>query len=46
LIDTNVIIHLAALDLACLPDEMVISAITLDELLTIVAIPRPTPTSP
>jgi predicted nucleic acid-binding protein len=32
LIDTNVVVHLAALDTADLPDEMVISAITLGEL--------------
>jgi predicted nucleic acid-binding protein len=32
LIDTNVVIHLAALDDAHLPDEMVISAVTLAEL--------------
>ncbi len=32
LIDTNVVVHLAALDAADLPDEMVISAITLGEL--------------
>lgn len=32
LIDTNVVIHLAALDPARLPDEMVISAVTLAEL--------------
>ncbi|SED81617.1 type II toxin-antitoxin system VapC family toxin [Jiangella alba] len=32
LIDTNVVIHLAALDSARLPDEMVISAVTLAEL--------------
>jgi predicted nucleic acid-binding protein len=32
LIDTNIVIHLAALDPALLPDEMVISAITLAEL--------------
>jgi predicted nucleic acid-binding protein len=32
MIDTNVVIHLAALDPAELPDEMVISAITLAEL--------------
>jgi predicted nucleic acid-binding protein len=32
LIDTNIIIHLAALDPVELPDEMVISAVTLAEL--------------
>ena len=32
LIDTNVVVHLAALDPALLPDEMVLSAITLAEL--------------
>jgi predicted nucleic acid-binding protein len=32
LIDTNVVIHLAALDSAHLPGEMVISAVTLGEL--------------
>jgi predicted nucleic acid-binding protein len=32
LIDTNVVIHLAALDAASLPDEMVICAVTLAEL--------------
>lgn len=32
LIDTNIVIHLAALDGAQLPDEMVISAVTLAEL--------------
>lgn len=32
LIDTNVVIHLAALDAARLPDEMVICAVTLAEL--------------
>ena len=32
LIDTNIVIHLAALDGARLPDEMVISAVTLAEL--------------
>ena len=32
LIDTNVVVHLAALDPASLPDEMVISAVTLAEL--------------
>ncbi|MDX6395847.1 MAG: hypothetical protein QOJ73_6910 [Streptosporangiaceae bacterium] len=32
LIDTNIVIHLAALDGAGLPDEMVISAVTLAEL--------------
>jgi hypothetical protein len=32
LIDTNVVIHLAALDGSGLPDEMVISAVTLAEL--------------
>ena len=32
LIDTNIVIHLAALDPAELPDEMVISAVTLAEL--------------
>jgi predicted nucleic acid-binding protein len=32
LIDTNVVIHLAAVDPADLPDEMVISAVTLAEL--------------
>jgi predicted nucleic acid-binding protein len=32
IIDTNVVIHLAALDPAGLPDEMVISAVTLAEL--------------
>jgi predicted nucleic acid-binding protein len=32
LIDTNIVIHLAALDAAELPDEMVISAVTLAEL--------------
>lgn len=32
MIDTNVVIHLAALDPAELPDEMVISAVTLAEL--------------
>lgn len=32
LIDTNVVIHLAALDDAHLPGEMVISAVTLAEL--------------
>ncbi|QGN47566.1 PIN domain-containing protein [Micromonospora sp. WMMC415] len=32
LVDTNVVIHLAALDLAELPEEMVISAVTLAEL--------------
>lgn len=32
LIDTNILIHLAALDPARLPDEMVISAVTLAEL--------------
>lgn len=32
LIDTNIVIHLAALDSAELPDEMVISAVTLAEL--------------
>lgn len=32
LIDTNVVIHLAALDDAHLPSEMVISAVTLAEL--------------
>jgi predicted nucleic acid-binding protein len=32
LIDTNVVVHLAALDPARLPDEMVVSAVTLAEL--------------
>jgi predicted nucleic acid-binding protein len=32
LIDTNIVIHLAALDAAGLPDEMVICAVTLAEL--------------
>ncbi|MDI5939666.1 type II toxin-antitoxin system VapC family toxin [Micromonospora sp. DH15] len=32
LIDTNIVIHLAALDSDQLPDEMVISAVTLTEL--------------
>jgi predicted nucleic acid-binding protein len=32
LIDTNIIVHLAALDPTHLPDEMVISAVTLAEL--------------
>jgi predicted nucleic acid-binding protein len=32
LVDTNVVIHLGALDAAQLPEEMVISAITLAEL--------------
>ncbi|MGH3942109.1 MAG: type II toxin-antitoxin system VapC family toxin [Pseudonocardiaceae bacterium] len=32
LIDTNVLVHLAALDASRLPDEMVISAVTLAEL--------------
>lgn len=32
LLDTNVVIHLAALDAAGLPDEMVICAVTLAEL--------------
>jgi predicted nucleic acid-binding protein len=32
LIDTNIVIHLPALDPATLPDEMVISAVTLAEL--------------
>ncbi|MDH6466013.1 type II toxin-antitoxin system VapC family toxin [Micromonospora purpureochromogenes] len=32
LIDTNIVIHLAALDPEHLPDEMVISAVTLAEL--------------
>jgi predicted nucleic acid-binding protein len=32
LIDTNIVIHLAALNLVELPDEMVISAVTLAEL--------------
>jgi predicted nucleic acid-binding protein len=32
LIDTNIVIHLAALDPVELPDEMVISAVTLAEL--------------
>nr|WP_205629146.1 type II toxin-antitoxin system VapC family toxin [Jiangella muralis] len=32
LIDTNVVIHLTALDAARLPDELVISAVTLAEL--------------
>ncbi|MDG4833735.1 type II toxin-antitoxin system VapC family toxin [Solwaraspora sp. WMMD1047] len=32
LIDTNIVIHLAALDPVDLPDEMVISAVTLAEL--------------
>jgi predicted nucleic acid-binding protein len=32
LIDTNIVVHLAALDPALLPDELVISAITLAEL--------------
>lgn len=32
LIDTNIIIHLTAIDPADLPDEMVISAVTLAEL--------------
>lgn len=32
LIDTNIVVHLAALDPARLPDEMVVSAITLAEL--------------
>jgi predicted nucleic acid-binding protein len=32
LIDTNIVIHLAALDPAELPDEMVLSAVTLAEL--------------
>lgn len=32
LIDTNIVVHLAALDPALLPDEMVVSAITLAEL--------------
>ena len=32
LIDTNIVVHLAALDPACLPDEMVLSAVTLAEL--------------
>lgn len=32
LIDTNIIVHLAALDPVRLPDEMVVSAITLAEL--------------
>lgn len=32
LIDTNIVVHLAALDPVLLPDELVISAITLAEL--------------
>lgn len=32
LVDTNVVIHLAALDPACLPNELVMSAVTLAEL--------------
>jgi predicted nucleic acid-binding protein len=32
LIDTNIVVHLAALDPVLLPDEMVVSAITLAEL--------------
>ena len=32
LIDTNIVVHLAALDPSLLPDEMVISAVTLAEL--------------
>lgn len=32
LIDTNIVVHLATLDPALLPDELVISAITLAEL--------------
>jgi len=32
LIDTNIVVHLAALDPSQLPDEMVISAVTLAEL--------------
>ncbi len=32
LIDTNIVVHLAALDPDLLPDEMVVSAITLAEL--------------
>jgi predicted nucleic acid-binding protein len=32
LLDTNIIVYLAALDPAQLPDEMVISAVTLAEL--------------
>lgn len=32
LIDTNIVVHLAVLDPALLPDEMVISAVTLAEL--------------
>jgi predicted nucleic acid-binding protein len=32
LIDTNIVVHLAALDPALLPDEVVISSITLAEL--------------
>lgn len=32
LVDTNVVVHLAALDPAVLPDELVISAVTLAEL--------------
>jgi predicted nucleic acid-binding protein len=32
LIDTNIVVHLAALDPALLPDEMVVSAITVAEL--------------
>ena len=32
LIDTNIVVHLAALDPPLLPDEMVVSAITLAEL--------------
>ncbi|MCM4081587.1 type II toxin-antitoxin system VapC family toxin [Paractinoplanes hotanensis] len=32
MIDTNIVIHLAALDFSLLPDEMVISSVTLAEL--------------
>lgn len=32
LIDTNIVVHLAALDPGLLPDEMVVSAVTLAEL--------------
>ena len=32
LIDTNIVVHLAALDPPLLPDEMVVSAVTLAEL--------------
>jgi predicted nucleic acid-binding protein len=32
LIDTNIVIHLTALDFSLLPDEMVISSVTLAEL--------------